>query len=91
MIETLGREPHTTIRPISRQMRRQIERLAQKGLGYRCRRCPGLVDAATAVFDNDAVSHRACAERTNEMVAEINERAVRDRLTRAGLTLPGSR
>lgn len=77
-------EPHTEIRPLTRQVSRQIARR-----GHRCRRCPvPVTDPTTAVFDNGAVSHRECAERINELVDQMNHDAATKRAEASGLVLP---
>jgi len=88
-IETLAREEHTEIGKLSRQVRRNIERKAKKAHPIRCARCPRfVVDPETAVFDNGRVSHAECAERINEMVDELNDRAVKERLAASGFEIP---
>lgn len=77
-------EPRTEIRPLTRQVSRQIARK-----GSRCRRCPiPVTDPQAAVFDNGHVSHRDCAERINELVDQMNHDAATRRAEASGLVLP---
>lgn len=83
-LTTVEAEPRTEIRPLTRQVSRQITRRA-----HRCRRCPmAVTDPQTAVFDNGHVSHRECAERINEMVDQVNHEAATKRAEASGLVLP---
>lgn len=87
-LEVHAEEAHTVIVPLTRQVRRQIERRAAKGSGVRCRRCPELVtDPVTAVLDNGQVSHAECAQRINDMVDEMNHQQAVARLEQAGVVL----
>jgi hypothetical protein len=88
-LDTLAREAHTEIRPLTRQIRRDIERHSNRRQFHDCARCGELIYLVTqGCLDNGRVSHRACAEDINRRVDEINEAATRDRLERAGLQLP---
>lgn len=88
MIDAVTTEAHTVIAPLTRQVRRQIERRAAKHSGVRCRRCPDPVtDPATACLDNGQVSHAECAERINDMVDQMNNQQAAVRLEQAGIVL----
>lgn len=74
-------EEHAAIRPLTRQVARAIARKHQS-----CRYCGDpVVDPANAVLANGATTHRVCADRINEIVDQINENAVAERLERLGI------
>lgn len=78
-------EAHAAIGPLSRQIRRNIERKATKS-GVRCRYCPAPVtDAAAAVLANGHVAHVECAGRINTLVDQINHDRAAERLEAAGV------
>ncbi|HEV8063407.1 MAG TPA: hypothetical protein VGP46_01190 [Acidimicrobiales bacterium] len=93
-------EAHAVTEPLTRQVRRNIERKAktargQIGLngttyvgvgGVRCRYCPvPVTDPATAVLANGHVAHTECVERINTLVDQINHDRASERLEAAGL------
>lgn len=78
-------EQHARTEPLSRQVRRNIERKATKS-GVRCRYCPEpVIDATTAVLANGHVAHSECVERIDSLVDQINHDRAAERLEAAGI------
>lgn len=98
MIEATTIEARVEVRPLTRQIRRNIERKAAKARGsvdatgthyvggVRCRYCPvPVVDATTAVLANGQVAHQACVENIDTIVDQMNHDAAAHRLEEAGV------